>query len=184
MVQASESPSRRSMTRRPGSGFRDTRPHGQRRGHRRVTSCRVIRCAIPQCRTPNLCSARRLPGHPCESDGSGSAGQRRASSCAPRPRVPRHARIRAGQRFGVAARIDRSRAGRTAGTRRCPQSSPAPKLRHDRRRLSSSVATQAATSPRARSHASSVPARPGRRGRGSCARDGPLASAERKTSGP
>jgi hypothetical protein len=89
MVQASESPSRRSMTRRPGSGFRDTRPHGQRRGHRRVTSCRVIRCAIPQCRTPNLCSARRLPGHPCESDGSGSAGQRRASLCAPRPRVPR-----------------------------------------------------------------------------------------------
>jgi hypothetical protein len=78
-----------------------------------------------EARDHRICAAtRRLPGHPCESDGSGSAGRRRASLCALRPSLS--ARIRAGQRFGVAARIDRSRAGRTAGARRCPQSSPHP----------------------------------------------------------
>jgi hypothetical protein len=102
--------------------------------------------------SPNLCSIRRLPGHPCESDASGSGGRRRASLCAPRPRGPKRpypcwSAFRCSRAYRPLA------SGGHRGSRRWPPPSPVPRLRHDRR-FSSSVATQAATWPRARSQAS------------------------------
>jgi hypothetical protein len=111
---------------------------------RNVSAVKYPACLVT-CRTPNLCSIRRLPGHPCESDASGSGGRRRASLCAPRPRGPKRpypcwSAFRCSRAYRPLA------SGGHRGSRRWPPPSPVPRLRHDRR-FSSSVATQAATWP-------------------------------------